>query len=295
MSQPNTTESTPLVSVIIPCYNHGQYLAEAIESVQKQHYAATEILVVDDGSVDNTKAVAEQFPEVQYIYQQNQGLSAARNTGIQHSKGQYLIFLDADDWLLPGAISTNVAYLQQHPDAAFVSGGHDKVFVDTNTVKEERCEIKQNHYLHLMQGNYIGMHATVLYRRSIFKEFQYDTSLKSCEDYDLYLKIARKYPVLHHTEKIAAYRLHSNNMSGNIPFMLSTVLSVLGRQQPLLTNAQEKQAFKRGHRVWKDYYGRELYLKLRKGKAPANKAAYLSLLKHKPLLLIKYLITKVLP
>ena len=287
--------SQPLVSVIIPCYNHGNYLAEAVESVWKQGYAATEILVVDDGSIDNTKAVATQLPGVRYIYQHNQGLSAARNTGIQHCKGTFLIFLDADDWLLPGAINTNLQYLQQHPEAAFVSGAHDKVFVDTNTVKEERCEIRQNHYLHLMQGNYIGMHATVMYRRWVFNEFMYDTSLKSCEDYDLYLKIARKYPVLHHTEKIAAYRLHSSNMSGNIPFMLNTVLSVLGRQQPLLKTEQEKQAFKNGHSVWKEYYGKELYLKLRRGKAPASKEAYTTLLKHQPLLFFKYLLTKALP
>ena len=286
---------TPLVAVVIPCYNHGQYLAEAIRSVQQQGYAATEILVVDDGSVDNTRAVASQFPEVQYIYQQNQGLSAARNTGIFRSKGQYLIFLDADDWLLPGAIQTNLRYLQQHPEAAFVSGAHDKVFVDTHEVKEDRCEIRQNHYLHLMQGNYIGMHATVMYQRWVFKEFQYDTSLKSCEDYDLYLKIARKCPVIHHTEKIAAYRLHSNNMSANIPFMLDTVLSVLDRQHPLLKTEQEKQAFKNGHKVWKEYYGKELYLKLRRNKAAANKAAYASLLKHQPLLFFKYLLTKALP
>lgn len=286
--------SFPLVSVIIPCYNHGVYLPEAVESVRQQ-YPAIEIIVVDDGSADNTKAVASQMPGVIYLYQTNQGLSAARNTGIRHSKGKYLVFLDADDWLLPGAIATNVRYLEKCKEAAFVSGAHDKVFVDTNTIKEESCEVTQNHYEQLMQGNYIGMHATVMYQRWVFEEFLYDTSLKSCEDYDLYLKIARKYPVLHHTEKIAAYRLHSTNMSGNIPFMLNTVLSVLGRQKLLLKTEQEKQAFKNGHSVWKEYYSKELYLKLRRGKAPANKEAYTTLLKHQPLLFFKYLLTKALP
>ena len=295
MSKGLQNTKTPVVSVIIPCYNHAQYLAEAIESVLQQAYPATEIIVVDDGSKDNTREATAQFPEAVYIYQENAGLSAARNTGIRHSKGEYLIFLDADDWLLPKAIATNLSVLQQHPEAAFVSGAHDKVFVDTNTVKEDRCEISQNHYNHLMQGNYIGMHATVMYRRWVFNEFQYDISLRSCEDYDLYLKIARKYPVVHHTEKIAAYRLHSSNMSGNIPFMLKTVLSVLDRQRPLLKTATEEQAFRNGHSVWKEYYGKELYLKLRTGKAPANKEAYFALLKHQPYLFFKYLLTKALP
>lgn len=285
----------PLVSVIIPCYNHGQYLAESIGSVQAQDYGAVEILVVDDGSTDNTRQEAQKFPGVKYIYQSNQGLSAARNTGIQHSKGDLLIFLDADDWLLPGAISTNLRYLQANPGAAFVSGAHQKVFVDTQQVKEESCEITQNHYTHLLQGNYIGMHATVMYRRQVFSEFAYDTSLRSCEDYDLYLKIARKHPVVHHTEKIAAYRLHSTNMSGNIPFMLKSVLAVLDRQQHSLKTAEEKQAFRHGQAVWKDYYGKELYQKLRSGAVPASREALIMLLKYKPYLFLKYLLTTLRP
>src|SRR5215212_469876 len=88
-----------LISVVIPSYNHGNYLARAIESVLSQTYKNTEIIVIDDGSVDNTKQVAGDFPGVIYIYQHNQGLSAARNTGIDNSRGKYMLFLDADDWL----------------------------------------------------------------------------------------------------------------------------------------------------------------------------------------------------
>ncbi len=289
------TPAFPLVSVIIPCYNHGKYLAESIGSVQQQAYPAVEIIVVDDGSTDNTQTAAEKFSEVKYIRQPNQGLSAARNTGIRHSKGEFLIFLDADDWLLPNAIHTNLRYLQAHPEAAFVSGAHDKVFVDTQTVKEESCEVTHNHYSQLLQGNYIGMHATVMYRRCVFREFSYDTTLKSCEDYDLYLKIARKYPVVHHTEKIAAYRLHTANMSGNIPFMLKTVLEVLDRQQPHLQTDTEAQAFSHGHTVWKDYYGQELYLKMRSGKVSATREVLKTLLHYKPYLFLKYLLTKIRP
>src|SRR5690349_12444252 len=92
-------KSNDLVSVIIPCYNHGKYLSRAIESVLSQTYRNVEIVVVDDGSADNTKEVTDTFPHVLYVHQNNQGLSAARNTGINNSKGKYLLFLDADDWL----------------------------------------------------------------------------------------------------------------------------------------------------------------------------------------------------
>src|SRR5262245_20604446 len=94
----------PLVSVIIPCYNHAHYLGEAIESVLAQTVQDFEIIVVDDGSTDSTADVAARYPRVRYVRQNNQGLSAARNTGIKHGLGRFLVFLDADDLLLPGAL-----------------------------------------------------------------------------------------------------------------------------------------------------------------------------------------------
>ncbi len=254
--------SLPLVSVIIPCYNHGKYLIESVESVFSQTYKNFEIIIVDDGSVDDTRSVAKSLEGVQYIYQRNQGLSAARNTGIKNSKGSYLVFLDADDWLLPDALLTNINLLEQNKMAAFVSGAHKKV-TDTKEVLEDvSIEVTKDHYLHLLQGNYIGMHATVMYQKWVFEKSLFDTSLKACEDYDLYLKIARRYPVVHHTKPIALYRIHQNNMSGNIPLMLSIALSVLKRQKPALKNEAERQAYKNGLKIWKEYYCEKLYQKL---------------------------------
>src|SRR5215218_4319670 len=100
----SNTIASELISVIIPCYNHGAYLSTAIKSVLAQTYPNIEIIVVDDGSTDNTKAVAWGFEKVRHIYQRNAGLSAARNTGIRNAKGTYILFSDADDWLLPDAL-----------------------------------------------------------------------------------------------------------------------------------------------------------------------------------------------
>lgn len=287
------TQSTPgLVSVIIPTYNHGKYLLEAVESVWLQKYPLVEVIIVDDGSIDNTKEIVELITGVKYIYQNNQGLSAARNTGIKNSKGEYFIFLDADDWLLPESIATNVGYLKKDDSLAFVSGAHDKIFVETGQSEEEVQVINHHHYLHFLQGNYIGMHATIMYRSWVFKEFLYDVNLRACEDYDLYFKISRKFPVLHHTSKIAAYRIHDANMSGNIPMMLNTVLMVLNRQESQLQTAVENEAFKKGHKIWKDYYTLLLYQRLLKNKAYFTKDAVIMLLKYNPKLLIKYLLKK---
>lgn len=286
---PSTPSLRPVVSVIIPSYNHGQYLSEAINSIWLQAYPYTEIIVVDDGSTDNTKEILKDIPGIKYIYQNNQGLSAARNTGVKNSIGELLIFLDADDWLLDDAIKINLHYLEQDGTLAFVSGAHEKVFIDKGISIDEIQEVPRDHYINLLQGNYIGMHATVMYRRWVFNEFLYDTDLKSCEDYDLYLSITHRYPVLHHTQKIAAYRLHGNNMSGDIAMMLSTTLAVLNRQKNNLRTPQEEMAFTNGQAVWKEYYCGLLHEKLLSNNYADKTNGIKTLLRYRPRLAIKYL------
>jgi glycosyltransferase involved in cell wall biosynthesis len=282
----------PLVSVIIPSYNHGQYLLDALKSIWLQNYPAIEIIVVDDGSTDNTREILKEIPGVKYIYQRNQGLSAARNTGIINSSGEFLIFLDADDWLLPEAININVNYLLQNEELAFVSGAHEKAFVENGESLDIAQEVTNNHYIHLLEGNYIGMHATVTYRRWVFDNFKFDETLKACEDYDLYLKIARKFPVFHHVQKIAAYRIHNTNMSGNIPKMLFNILKVLDRQKKNSQSKQEKQALKNGRKIWKDYYCSLLYDQLLLNKSRLSMDAFFTLIKFRPQLGLKFIIKK---
>lgn len=288
----------PLVSVIIPCYNHGHFLAEAIESVLDQTWAPLEIIVVDDGSSDTTPRVAQRYPAVVYVWQTNQGLSAARNAGVERSCGDYLLFLDADDWLYPDAIDYNVRQLADHPQAAFVSGAHEKVDSGRQVLSEQKTPVIQEHYLRLLESNYIGMHATVLYRRFVFDTFRFDTSLKFCEDYDLYLNVARRYPVLHHTHPIAAYRIHGANMSGNVPGMLTGVLAVLGRQAKNLQTEPEREAYRRGRRNWRYYYATQMRDQLVANGFADEKSvrtARATLRRYHLTLYIRYWITRLLP
>src|SRR5258706_320511 len=101
-------QSNTLVSVVIVCHNQARYLQEAIDSVIGQTVDGVEIVVVDDGSTDETPSVAQSYSEVRYVYQENCGLASARNTGLRESSGEYIAFLDADDRLLPRAVESGL-------------------------------------------------------------------------------------------------------------------------------------------------------------------------------------------
>ncbi|HEX8279155.1 MAG TPA: glycosyltransferase, partial [Segetibacter sp.] len=290
MDQPSTPTSD-LVSVIIPCYNQGKYLAEAIQSILVQTYKDIEIIVVDDGSTDNTRDVATSYTQVKYVYQQNRGLSAARNCGIRNSTGGFLVFLDSDDLLYDHTVSYNINCLNRNESSAFVSGGYDVISFDNKKIGQKSLAIETNHYVELLKSNYIGMHATVMYRRFVFEHLLFDEKLKACEDYDLYLKIARKFPVMHQAEKLAAYRMHNTNMSSNSVLMLTQVLLVLERQKPLLQSETEKKAYRQGIRFAKYYYGYQLFYTLRVADSKPSPESIQLLKKYKPELYIAYLLT----
>lgn len=288
MNMNRALPANPVISIIIPCFNHGNYLEEALESIFSQQYEAVEIVVVDDGSTDNTKAVTEQYNQVKYFYQDNKGLSAARNTGIKNCSGDLLVFLDADDWLLPGALKTNLAFFKSHPDVAFVSGGFKSVYMDSGESIDTTYEVTSDHYINFLRNNFVGMHAAVMYQRWVFDEFYFNEALRVCEDYDLYLRISKRYPVYHHTHLIAAYRKHSSNMSSDIPKMLRGVLGVLNSQDKSTMSVAEMKAYSAGKKIWKEYYGRELYDNLKQNKRAATRSELLILMKYYPRLAIKY-------
>lgn len=251
-----------LVSVIIPSYNHGRYLIKAIESIYAQTYPFFEIIVVDDGSIDDTREVCLNYPKVIYIYQGNAGLSAARNSGIKQANGEYLVFLDADDWLLERALEINIDFLATDTKAAFVSGGYELYHEPTDETWIIQQEILGDYYCTLLEKNFIGMHATVMYRSWIFDKIRFNVTLHYCEDYDIYLQITKSYPILHHSQLIAVYRKHDNNMSSNFSGMLRYALHTLSLQKKSLKTKEEKESYTKGISNWKNYYSGKIYERL---------------------------------
>ncbi len=294
------TAGNPLVTVVITCYNHAKYLPESIESVLDQSYTNIELIVVDDGSADNTKEVTLSYPGVKYVWQKNQGLSAARNTGIANSSGEYIAFLDADDYFYTDGIKINVGYFLQHPECAFVAGYHNKVDSNKNLIPEgPHTAPLKDHFKLLLTINFIGMHAAVLYKTEIIKHFPYDISLPACEDYDMYLRITREWPVFTHAEKIAAYRIHGNNMSGDAHLILTNVTRVLHRIKSQLKTKEELRAYHTGIKMWRNYYSMQVIKKLKAEKSQlikkVKKKEIMMALKFKPHKLIIHYLTSFMP
>ena len=249
---------TGLVSVIIPCYDQAHFLRESIESALGQTYPHCEVLVVDDGSTDTTAQVAAAYPAVHYIRQENSGVSAARNAGLKQSRGEYLVFLDADDRLLPRALEIGVDSLRQHPACAFASGYCRIIAADGSLLADhEPRRISTEHYLGLLRGNYIWCPASVTYRRSTFDSVTgFDPSLGPCADYDLYLRISRSSPIFCHNQFVVEYRFHGSNMSVDHSRMLREALKALDTQWDFVKgDGQRIEAFMAGRRHWQDYYG----------------------------------------
>ncbi|HKD68132.1 MAG TPA: glycosyltransferase [Candidatus Binataceae bacterium] len=280
---------TALVSVVIPCWNQARFLGEAVQSVLHQTYRNTEIVVVDDGSDDETSGVALSFPGVHCVRQNNAGLAAARNAGLGATRGEYVIFLDADDRLLPLAAEAGVNCLAQHPQCAFAAG--DYCVVDENGSPLPATGWPHNRsdsYSVFLRGQSITMGSTVIYRRRIFDSVSaFDPSLKACEDYDLYLRITRTYPVCYHDTVVAEYRQHNSNMSHRPDLMLKSALTVLHAQRKFINGrADYVEAYREGLRFWKDTcYGPELrgelISRLRQRRAGAG-AMLVALLRYHP-------------
>ncbi len=166
----------PLVSILIPTYNYGAYLADAIDSVLAQTVSDYEIVVVDDGSTDDTAEIAARYPQVRYLRQENAGVGAARERGRLAARGRYLAFIDADDLWHPRKLEKQLAYLEAHPDCRIVftlfENFYERPELERDPVAKQIHDIVFRQYM-----------ASCLMDASLFGEFGgFDTSMRSGED-----------------------------------------------------------------------------------------------------------------
>jgi glycosyltransferase involved in cell wall biosynthesis len=256
-----------LVSVVIPCYNQAEFLGQAIESVLAQTHRQFEIVVVDDGSSDGTAEVARGYEAVRCVSQRNQGQGAARNEGLRQISGEFVVFLDADDRLLPQAFEVGLRCLAARPDVAFAAGRC--VFLSPDGVQRPTRHdpvVEQNHYLTLLATNYIWMPGTVMFRTAIVRLVGgFKTTVSGAEDYDLYLRIARNHRVFCHDQVIAEYRKHDTSTSRKPMLMMRSALNVMkGQRGAVKGDPRAEQALRQGIRKWQNAYGEQLVNAVRK-------------------------------
>jgi hypothetical protein len=264
--------ATPLVSIVIPCYNSARYLAESLESAVAQSYPKIEIIVVDDGSSDATSSIAQSYP-VKYIYQENSGISAARNAGTLRSKGKYLVFLDSDDRLLPTAVETGVRLLEEHPECAIAVGEHRYIGPDGRVIgRSNKGAVGRDHYLMLLVNNFIETPCSALHRRSTLATTGgFDETVQVAEDHELYLRIARGHALVAHEATVSEYRIHDSSTSGDAERMLLMSHRVLQMELPYLQGDQAKLCLhQRGVNFLQRRFGRKLTDELMRGERLTN-------------------------
>lgn len=227
---------TPFFSVVIPTYNREQLIKKAIGSVVAQTYKCWELIVVDDGSVDNTKKAVTYFNDlrIKYIYQQNCERSVARNNGVNQSEGKYICFLDSDDYYL----NNHLENLHQIIEA---SGSPEAVFI-TDVVREEKGKLTEvgqekidehvNSVCYILCSRETVIPARVAIHSKILKDCRFNNRLKISEDTELFTRIGKTHPFIQVPRQTVVYHLHDNNSTNklNNPFIeqlvaLNTVFS----------------------------------------------------------------------
>ena len=221
-----------MVSVIIPCYNAAPFIEEALQSVVSQTLTSWELVVVDDGSTDDTASRVKAFSDarIRYFYKSNTGVADTRNFGITLAMGKYIAFLDADDLFLPQNLEKKVLFLEQHPliplvhaaETVFDSESGNIVntsFGKSGTVLNDLLEMK---------GTVIHSPSSVVVRKEILADCGlFDVNLSTSADWELWVRLAARCEFGYLSEPLSRYRVHARQMHRNIALMEKDVMYAL--------------------------------------------------------------------
>jgi glycosyltransferase involved in cell wall biosynthesis len=225
--------ASPLVSVVLPAYNCARYIVEALGSVYRQTYDHWEVIVVDDGSTDDTRAtLTPHLGRIRYLHHENQGACAARNTAVKLARGELIAFLDADDIWLPQLLELQVRVMQRSPECALVVTD-GKTFTGTGVTQESVFSRRFNAWLdahgtddplvakgwmvrELSFGCSIAITGVMVRRECLEEVGGFDEQFVIAEDYDLWLRIARHHPVAVVRRPLFMYRWREDSQSGPI-------------------------------------------------------------------------------
>jgi glycosyltransferase involved in cell wall biosynthesis len=227
-----------LVSVIVPCFNHGEYLAEAVGSIFEQSYSHVEVIIVNDGSGDTSDEIARHMVDIYadraitYLVQENKGPAAARNLGLQAAKGKYIVFLDADDLLDPGQLATETTFLEDHPDCSVAYGG-GRYFGDNNLFRKRPSNLWGEYVgdalsSFISRGNFILIHSAMFHSSILARIGYFDEELHLLEDWDFWMRCAAEDLKFSYVPGVTVpYRIHGGNVTEGAVRMVQARINVL--------------------------------------------------------------------
>jgi glycosyltransferase involved in cell wall biosynthesis len=228
----DTKSAKPKVSVIIPTYNSARYLPDAIESIFSQTFQDFEIIVVDDGSIDNTKGILSDYlnkypDKIKYLYKENGGCASARNYGLKKAKGMYINFLDSDDVFLPCKLEVQTKLLYEHPEVGFVYS--NSIHFNEKDKREYLFEaVKPDKEVYLAEKLFTDLRldiATALFRKECFEVAgNFDEEMRWNEDTEILLRIAINFKAYFFPEPTSKYRIHPDGKSRDWENLMKGVL-----------------------------------------------------------------------
>ncbi|TBU88011.1 glycosyltransferase family 2 protein [Phytopseudomonas dryadis] len=237
----------PLVTVIVPCYNYGAYVSEAVASILAQDYPRIELIIVDDGSTDDSPSQIERaladwqqrsnIQRVEFVRQANKGVSAALNSGLALAAGEFVATFDADDVMVPGRLSLQIEYLRQHPEVGCLGGRALRIDQLGNTLPKKRKarEVRRYDFAQVLARALVVGGNLVAYRReAMLKAGGYDPALR-VQDFQMTLKVAHAgYQVVVIPDVVTLYRKHADGLSLNYKaeYCYGMQLLELYRQHP---------------------------------------------------------------
>ncbi len=262
----------PTVSVVIPAFNAAAFVAQAVDSVLAQTWPQCEILVINDGSTDNTLDVLMAYGDaIRVISKPNGGLSSARNRGIEEASGRYVAFLDADDRWLPAKLSRQVAVMEQVEDVGFCSTTAQVVSPDDEPLNIWPCPDIQDSLLETLfrqNGAIPGSGSGVMARRDLFDTAgPFDESLRSLEDIDMWMRLAAITDYRCIDEPLTIIVKHPDSMSRNLSVMCESAERVMRKNRHLLRHDAQGVFWRCGYAAMLADYAKGEYRAGRKGRA----------------------------
>ena len=247
-----------LTSIVIPCHNQREYVADAMASAVAQ--GAVEVIVVDDGSTDGSAAEAARFPSVRVIRQRNRGVACARNTGARAARGEFVMFLDADDRLRPAAVSTLRRALAAAPGAGFAYGRFALIDAGGSPLPSSPPVRREGTaYEGLLQSNFVCLPGAAIVRReTLLAAGGFPGRMDPAADYAVWLRLTRTAPVAAVDALVAEYRTHHGSMSGRADRMLAATLRAHARERSFARAAGLRRAWLAGREYWRNFYGSQL-------------------------------------